>query len=436
MKGKPASIILLFLLFVSSLLLVHNVQPVKASGTISINADGSINPPTAPISTSDNVTYTFTDNITDSIYVLRDNATIDGNGYTLQGSYSEREICGLVLLANFVKVKNTRIDSWYVGLSIGETNEPGYTFLTWGNTIANNSIAGCIVGISIIVEPYLGSPWDYPVWEYCPHLVVSNTIWGNYFGIIFTNDINISMHITVFHNDFINNSLQAANYPGTVNVWDDGYPSGGNYWSNYKGVDVKSGPNQDQPGSDGIGDMTYIIDANNSDNYPLMPHDVAVTSVVAERAWVCQGFIAHVNVTVLDKGRDENATVTLYYNITANGVIGAQNVTILAGENETLSFVWDTTGVPYNQNYTLTAVATIPIDNNPADNTLAGGPITVRIMGDINGDGKVDGKDIAIAAKAFGTVPGDPRWNLDCDINGDGKVDGKDIVLVARNFGK
>jgi len=27
---------------------------------------------------------------------------------------------------------------------------------------------------------------------------------------------------------------------------------------------------------------------------------------------------------------------------------------------------------------------------------------------DVNGDGKVDGKDIAIVARAFGSVPGDP----------------------------
>jgi len=46
-----------------------------------------------------------------------------------------------------------------------------------------------------------------------------------------------------------------------VNVWDDGYPSGGNYWSDYTGVDANS---------DGIGDTPYILDAQNVDNYPLM----------------------------------------------------------------------------------------------------------------------------------------------------------------------
>jgi PKD repeat protein len=53
-------------------------------------------------------------------------------------------------------------------------------------------------------------------------------------------------------------------------VLDDGYPSGGNYWTDYKGVDVKSGPNQDKPGSDGIGDTPYVVDTNNKDRYPLM----------------------------------------------------------------------------------------------------------------------------------------------------------------------
>jgi len=55
-----------------------------------------------------------------------------------------------------------------------------------------------------------------------------------------------------------------------TNVWNDGYPSGGNYWSDYTGVDEKSGPNQDQPGSDGIGDTPYFIDGYNQDRYPLM----------------------------------------------------------------------------------------------------------------------------------------------------------------------
>jgi hypothetical protein len=56
-------------------------------------------------------------------------------------------------------------------------------------------------------------------------------------------------------------------------MWDNGYPDGGNYWSNYTGVDHFSGPGQNESGSDDIGDMPYLIPGKeppNQDKYPLM----------------------------------------------------------------------------------------------------------------------------------------------------------------------
>jgi hypothetical protein len=53
------------------------------------------------------------------------------------------------------------------------------------------------------------------------------------------------------------------------NIWDDGYPSGGNFWSNHAVVDVKSGLYQNETGGDGIIDTPYVIDTNNKDRYPL-----------------------------------------------------------------------------------------------------------------------------------------------------------------------
>lgn len=58
------------------------------------------------------------------------------------------------------------------------------------------------------------------------------------------------------------------------------------------------------------------------------------------------------------------------------------------------------------------------------------------INGDLNHDGEVDMKDVAPAAKAFGSYPGHPRWNPVTDINQDDNVDMKDISLIAKNFGK
>jgi endoglucanase len=58
------------------------------------------------------------------------------------------------------------------------------------------------------------------------------------------------------------------------------------------------------------------------------------------------------------------------------------------------------------------------------------------ILGDVNGDGKVDMKDVAIVAKAFGTTPSDPRYNPAADLNGDRLVNMVDIAIVGFNLGK
>ena len=78
-----------------------------------------------------------------------------------------------------------------------------------------------------------------------------------------------STNNTVYHNKFINNFQHA--FDDSINIWDNGYPSGGNYWDDYNGSDHFSGPNQNIPGSDGIGDTPYAIPkGSNQDKYPLM----------------------------------------------------------------------------------------------------------------------------------------------------------------------
>lgn len=58
------------------------------------------------------------------------------------------------------------------------------------------------------------------------------------------------------------------------------------------------------------------------------------------------------------------------------------------------------------------------------------------LVGDVNGDFKVDMRDVSIVAAAFGSTLDSPKWNPDADVNGDGKVDLRDIALVAKNFGQ
>jgi parallel beta-helix repeat protein len=110
------------------------------------------------------------------------------------------------------------------------------------NTVSNITVSNSNVGIL-----YVNS--------------INNTLFdsrfdNNSYGVWSFNSHGNSIH----HNDFLNNSQQIRNEQST-NIWDDGYPSGGNYWSDYNGTDANL---------DGIGDTPYVIDENNTDRYPLM----------------------------------------------------------------------------------------------------------------------------------------------------------------------
>ncbi|UCE39312.1 MAG: right-handed parallel beta-helix repeat-containing protein [Thermoplasmata archaeon] len=96
--------------------------------------------------------------------------------------------------------------------------------------------------------------------------IINNIISNNEEGIVLSSSIDNN----IYYNSFLINTIQAIDNNGNENKWDNGYPFGGNYWSNYSGVDNFNGPDQDIPGSDGIGDTNYSIDSDSVDFYPLM----------------------------------------------------------------------------------------------------------------------------------------------------------------------
>jgi len=87
--------------------------------------------------------------------------------------------------------------------------------------------------------------------------ISENNLTNNYAGI----QLSESSFNSIFHNNFMENQHHALTYGSYENSWDDGYLAGGNYWSNYSGVDSDY---------DGIGDTRHIIDINNQDSHPLM----------------------------------------------------------------------------------------------------------------------------------------------------------------------
>jgi parallel beta-helix repeat protein len=302
---------------------------VRAIETIHIQVDGTVYPITAPIQRDGDV-YTLTGNINsdvDGIVIEKNDTILDGAGYTLQGTSSPLSN-GIYLSGSYnVTIRNMNIKAFESGIlldaystynnilgNILEGNDYGiscWAYADNNNIKGNNMTTNNLAGIWIVGSSY--------------NIISQNIIAGNsQYGM----SLESSSNNTVFHNKFVDNTNQIHIYDST-NSWDNGYPSGGNYWSDYNGSDANN---------DFFGDTPYVIDENNVDRYPLM---------------------------------------YIYW--------------------------------------------------NPCD---------------INHDLKVDMKDIATVAKAFGTSPGDPKWNPSADITGtvplvpDGKVDMRDIGLVAKNFGK
>jgi len=124
---------------------------------------------------------------------------------------------------------------------------------TTDSTIAKNTIIKCGHGVSL--------------YESSMNTIYGNNITSNYIGVYIEALGNNGVYNRIFHNNFINNTRNAGIgetpywVPFTISIWDDGYPSGGNYWSDYNGTD--------NDGND-IGETPYVINENNQDNYPLV----------------------------------------------------------------------------------------------------------------------------------------------------------------------
>lgn len=106
-------------------------------------------------------------------------------------------------------------------------------------------------------------------------------------------------------------------------------------------------------------------------------HDVAVTNITISKVEVAPGETVSINITVLNKGANpEDFTVTVYYD---TNEIGTKQVEGLnSGEERTLIFSWDTTGVAEGE-YQIKAVASgIEGEGYVDDNEFIDGTVTVK----------------------------------------------------------
>jgi len=308
MQKRTASSIASIFLLSSLLVCFFNILPARAAGIIYIRADGSIDPPSAPIQQSGN-TYTFTGDIYDRIVVERSGITIDGANHTVQGDGTSDGI--LLSGLTTVTVCNMLISACDYGISISSSdhiivlrvnltnNNDGivltdssysticgnkitannfegiYFYSSYSNTVSGNQIeSNQFDGIyfyssfsNAVSGNQIGSNEFDGIYLYYStiNVITENNIADNENGI----SSYYSSNNRIFHNSFGNN-INQVNPQACLDIWDDSYPSGGNHWSDYSGSDVFSGPFQNETGSDGIGDTPYAIDLSNRDNYPIM----------------------------------------------------------------------------------------------------------------------------------------------------------------------
>lgn len=197
---------------------------------------------------------------------------------------------------------NNLINCGNVGVMLDDSNE---------SIVAANIVSQCAAGIDFEV----GSMGN----TFAQNNITSCTIRG----IAAYSSGNL-----IYHNNIIDNALQADVFPGVVNTWNnDTVPeSGGNYWSNYTGVDNDH---------DGLGDSPHVLDGLNNDTYPL---------------------IRAVSTDLLTE--------------------------------------------------------------------------------DINGDRRIDMKDIAALVTAYNSSPFEPRWNPYTDINADLRTNVRDIAMTVMQYNK
>lgn len=157
-------------------------------------------------------------------------------------------------------------------------NQGIYLYHSSNNSVFGNSIANSNVGAEVsyssnntVADNNITKNSSYGILiQYSSN----NTIFGNNvknssYGVW----LGWSTNNLFYHNNLANNSRHVYLYDLGLNSWDNGYPSGGNYWSNYTGIDLFNGPYQNLTGSDGIGDTPYFINNYNKDKYPLMKPD-------------------------------------------------------------------------------------------------------------------------------------------------------------------
>jgi parallel beta-helix repeat protein len=383
MKRKASALTLIMaLLFLASAGSQRMHFASAQTVSVIINSGGSINPSTAPIQQVGDL-YTLTGDIGE-IWIGRSNITLDGNGYKVTTSlsfFAEKRV-NLYSVKN-ITVKNLTITGGAYGIFLDRASNV---------TISNNTVEGT----SVPFPQSQGTGGIY-VSGGGDNKIVGNRLENNIYGIILVNSIehntisennitgnSIGMRFrnasnnVIYHNNFINNNVHVVDFDArstpSLNSWDGGLYSGGNFWSDYHGTDENG---------DGIGDKSYKVDDNNQDLYPLMnpwhptipfdtvPPRISISSPV-QKVYNDSGvqliFSIYESALSMSYSLDGQDNVTISGNTTLSRLPnGSHNLTVYVtdgsgntGVSETIYFNVDVPA-PFSTTLVVTSVITLAV---------------------------------------------------------------------------
>ena len=298
-------------------------------------------------------------------------------------------------------------------------------------TVIDQNISNVRMGIQLdrtnnclITQNTIDSVYDAIDFRYSKYnTIIENTVSNNDLGIIMAQG---SPGNLIYHNNIISNS-DYQGFDETTNYWNDSYPSGGNYWSDYTGTDADG---------DGIGDTPHSLDYGSSlDYYPLMepyvdlnnppdapenpsPYDGEVLVKITEEQADTNGdgkvSLADCTFIGLHLGEIVSPPGSEPYDVNADGIVTMSDISLVQ------MFY-------FNKEVIILAVGVSDPDNDIMDVSFYW-----DMLGDINDNGEVaDAVDLTTILSYVYDGTEFEDWQIfRMDLDDDGDVDQDDVDLM------
>ena len=340
---------------------------------------------------------------TDAHFVIR-NVNIYGLECTCDGASA--------IDIDFINVTNAVVE----GSTLAYSNQAIFVWgsenlIVTGNSLSNEQVPGVTASACMQVSGSMDVVVSGNTFAQCP----TGGLWVD------------SSNILVYHNNFLQGAVDGN--LRSQDLWDNGYPSGGNYWASYTGVDDCSGSQQNVcTGPDGIGDTPYTFTTWQSvvgqDGYPLMKPFTAQTS---------------------DPQVQQTTTSlfgSLLQNTTSNTVSGTLSVTVTnSTTGQTVFSRTFSVSVSYRSSSVARFVLSVPTSSSWLGTTCSVNVSTDKAScivsrdPDVDHNGVINLLDVSQVFLAYGSSVGDARYNRSFDLYGYGTVNLFDASLAALDYG-